>query len=282
MTPDVRLTQTLKRRLRNGDWVYVSGAGQLVVLSNETVEKLNSIDLLEERTVEELIGSGILTKDIETNVKKKSLRKEPDGGIFKAACLIMTVFGSLALILSLVFMALYGFPFVSAAEAMLNNPIKFMVIAVGTSIVSTMMHELMHIVFSTNVLRIDFNIKKSVATVPLTHVWTWSLLGRVSAITSGLSLDAVILLLTFYIPHENGELFSIISAVMLTRILWQFRITQSTDINILFRFLFDNPFLFEDLNRRQTFLAKIVSFIGTLAIVVAWMLPLINKMLQIT
>lgn len=279
MTSDVRLTHTLsRRRLRNGDWVYVSEGNQLVVLTNETVEKLNSLNNSENSTLKELIDLGIVIKDVETSVIKEAFKEEPKQVIFKVSRLIVTVLGALGLVFSLVLIVLYGFPFERAVDVMINNPMKFVFVAISTSIVTTIMHELMHVIFSSTQLKINLNVRKSIATVPLTHVWTWGLLGRVTAITSGMSLDSIILCSTLYFSFGNRRLLSIIPAVLITRILWQFRVTQKTDVTILFRFLTDNPFLFEDMNGRQEFFNKLTSLIVTIIIMVLWLLPVINEL----
>ena len=69
---------------------------------------------------------------------------------------------------------------------------------------------------------------------------------------------------------------NLLSAILVTRILWQFRIDQNTDVNILLQFINDNPFLFHDMNQKKLRCIKGVSLIITL-----WLVPIINKILSV-
>ena len=68
-----------------------------------------------------------------------------------------------------------GSPFGSAVNVLFTNPLKFLLIAILVSIVSTTFHEFMHIIFSRNSRKINLNIAKAVATIPMTnhgdHLW---------------------------------------------------------------------------------------------------------------
>lgn len=132
-----------------------------------------------------------------------------------------------------------------------------------------------------NSLKITTNLKKAVATVSLTHVWTWGLCSRVVAISSGMSIDSLLLFISLSCFSNLNGCIDIISAILVTRILWQFRIDQNTDVNILLQFINDNPFLFHDMNQNKLRCIKGVSLIITIIIITLWLVPIINKILSV-
>lgn len=87
-------------------------------------------------------------------------------------------------------------------------------------------HQCMHIIFSGNSRKINLNITKAVAKVPMTHVWTWSKSGRITAITSGMSLDTVLLLVCLTMLKNDFTFGSIASSILITRLLWKFIIIK--------------------------------------------------------
>ena len=166
---DYTEARTLKRKLNNGDWVYVS-------------EVLN-----------ELVENKIMIKADQRD-DYKPLFVEPKNILFKSSSFLIDVNGIVAFTISIFLFVIKGSPFGSAVNVLFTNPLKFLLIAILVSIVSTTFHEFMHIIFSRNSRKINLNIVKAVATIPMTHVWTWSRFGRITAITSGMSSDAIFLL----------------------------------------------------------------------------------------
>lgn len=59
---DYTEARTLKRKLNNGDWVYVSEENQLLVLSDEVARQINSSELIEEEVLNELVENKIMIK----------------------------------------------------------------------------------------------------------------------------------------------------------------------------------------------------------------------------
>lgn len=160
---------------------------------------------------------------------------------------------------------------------MFTNPLKFFLIAILVSIVSTTFHEFMHIIFSRNSRKINLNIVKAVATIPMTHVWTWSRFGRITAITSGMSSDAIFLLVFLIMNNKSVGVNSIAASILITRILWQFIIIQKTDINILISFVVDNPFYFEEVAIMKLIIIKVISISVLAMIIWLWFQPVINQ-----
>ncbi|MGO2564269.1 MAG: hypothetical protein ACTH8E_00650 [Brochothrix thermosphacta] len=281
MISTVILSHNLKRKIKSGDWVYISEGNRLAVLNDETVKKINNLDSLDEETLEELIDIGILIRGNIMDSKNTRLKKEPHNKFFKVVGLITLIIGLISFIFSFILMIVSGLPFEKTIDTMFNNPIKFIFLAIIASVITTILHEIMHIVFSANSLKITTNLKKAVATVSLTHVWTWGLCSRVVAISSGMSIDSLLLFISLSCFSNLNGCIDIISAILVTRILWQFRINQNTDVNILLQFINDNPFLFHDMNQNKLRCIKGVSLIITIIIITLWLVPIINKILSV-
>lgn len=135
----------------------------------------------------------------------------------------------------------------------------------------------MHIIFSRNSRKINLNIVKAVATIPMTQVWTWSRFGRITAITSGMSSDAIFLLVFLIMNNKSVGVNSIAASILITRILWQFIIIQKTDINILISFVVDNPFYFEEVAIMKLIIIKVISISVLAMIIWLWFQPVINQ-----
>ena len=263
---DYTEARTLKRKLNNGDWVYVSEENQLLVLSDEVARQINSSELIEEEVLNELVENKIMIKKADQRDDYKPLFVEPKNILFKSSFTI-----------SIFLFVIKGSPFGSAVNVLFTNPLKFLLIAILVSIVSTTFHEFMHIIFSRNSRKINLNIVKAVATIPMTHVWTWSRFGRITAITSGMSSDAIFLLVFLIMNNKSVGVNSIAASILITRILWQFIIIQKTDINILISFVVDNPFYFEEVAIMKLIIIKVISISVLAMIIWLWFQPVINK-----
>lgn len=166
-----------------------------------------------------------------------------------------------------------------------NENLTFVVLfAVVFSILTTIFHEIMHILFSNNFKGIAkslrFSLKKSVATVNLTHVWFWPLFSRAIAILGGVITDSIILASLFLASDRIASpLLTLFIYIMLLRILWQFRLYNSTDGRLLLFMLIDNPLLkieYEiernSLSDSEKFLWRICQVISTIITIVIYMI----------
>lgn len=141
----------------------------------------------------------------------------------------------------------------------------------------------MHILFSNNFKGIAkslrFSLKKSVATVNLTHVWFWPLFSSAIAILGGVITDSIILASLFLASDRIASpLLTLFIYIMLLRILWQFRLYNSTDGRLLLFMLIDNPLLkieYEiernSLSDSEKFLWRICQVISTIITIVIYM-----------
>lgn len=142
----------------------------------------------------------------------------------------------------------------------------------------------MHILFSKNFKGIAkslrFSLKKSVATVNLTHVWFWPLFSSAIAILGGVITDSIILASLFLASDRIASpLLTLFIYIMLLRILWQFRLYNSTDGRLLLFMLIDNPLLkieYEiernSLSDSEKFLWRICQVISTIITIVIYMI----------
>ncbi|MFS7401292.1 hypothetical protein [Carnobacterium maltaromaticum] len=77
------VARSLRRKLNDGNWVYVSEGNQLLMLSNEIVSQLDSPQLMTKESLKELIDSGIMVKKSYQRSEGVSLVEEPDNNLFK-------------------------------------------------------------------------------------------------------------------------------------------------------------------------------------------------------
>lgn len=277
ITPKYVESLSLKRKLKNGDWVYISEGNQLLILSDEVVRKLDSPKLIDEESLKELVENKVLVEESCQSTNEVLLSEEPKSGLFKISSFFITICGITAFIISVIILFTKGFPFESAVSILFTNPLIFFLIAIPTSIITTVLHELMHIIFSRSSKKINLSITTAVATVNMTHVWAWSKSGRITAILSGISLDSIFLLTFLVRTDDSIGLVSIATSILITRLLWQFTITKKTDINILVSFTTDNPFFFEDAGPVISLVVKIVSFCSFTMMSLLWIIPFLNQ-----
>lgn len=273
-----QLTPTIRRKMNSGSWLYVSENNQITVLSNEIVEGLRSIDSIEDKWLAVLEDSGIVEEKNNSELKVVKFIKEPKGKLFQLSCALIIFLGIVAVIFNVCLLIINGSPFVSAVNSLVANPVIFIIIASVVSLVTTMLHELMHIIVSKNKLRLKFALKKAQVTVPITHVWTWSLSGRIATIVSGMSLDSCLLLILLFNLEVNNNGLSIAASVLITRLLWQFILLKKNDIHLLINFIADNPFYMQDLKPPGLFFVKLFSILIVVIMVSLWMIPVINKL----
>ncbi len=137
------------------------------------------------------------------------------------------------------------------------NKIYMLGIIILCSVITTILHEFMHIIFSNNLSHmkgvVKFSIKKAVAYVPLSHVWTWPLPSRLAAISAGVILDLFWLsCITLARTYHDSELLILISFVLLLRIIWQLKFHKKSDGRYFVMMLMDNPFIDSDYKNNRS------------------------------
>jgi len=121
----------------------------------------------------------------------------------------------------------------------------------------------------TNVL--SFSIKRATAMVSMNHIWIWSRLASILAVSAGVILDTIILAILFLIKsyHYEGSYVTIFSFVMFIKIFWQFRFHRNSDGRLLLKIILDNPLIEIDykfnkdvLSRRDRYVWQCFMMIG--------------------
>lgn len=129
-------------------------------------------------------------------------------------------------------------------------------------------------------------LKKSMATVTMTHIWVWSFLGRVSAVSSGIMSDLLILCICSIMGLYNDSwIISAAASILWVRILWQFRFHRKTDGRLILMLLLDNPVIELGKENDADFTYKndiliwkvfqVIGVIAGIAAVVFWGIPFV-------
>ena len=135
------------------------------------------------------------------------------------------------------------------------------------------------------------NLKSSIATVSMNHIWCWSLIGRLSAVTAGIVSDLFLLFLCSILRlyFDNWEL-SALASILWVRILWQFRFNRNSDGRLIAMMSLDNPIISESVDdpfvkKSEVITWKILNGIGIIVeiiIVVGWIIPFILDICSFT
>ncbi|EME3553145.1 hypothetical protein Q1I10_000457 [Enterococcus faecium] len=270
-----------KRKLKNGEWIIVSRSGNPLVIDRNTLNllkkgKVNN-DLLDSLFITMLNDGGFL-EGTSGNIK---IPVEPHSALFRFFSIFVLLAGFISFFMVILFLYLNGLPFKSSIIFLIENPLTGLAQLIVFTTLSTGLHEIMHLIFSNRLFskekELNLCFKKAVATISMTHVWTWSLLGRMAAILSGICLDLCILLLLLFFPMigVNFEVILLFQGVLITRIAWQFRVYSITDIRLTLNMIRDDPFLFDN----KTCRSKLILALGMGAdifILLVWLIPTIN------
>ncbi|WP_279403869.1 hypothetical protein [Secundilactobacillus kimchicus] len=156
------------------------------------------------------------------------------------------------------------------------------------SIVTTIAHELMHLLFgqlTPSKAGLHISAKTAVAKVSLSHVWVWSRLGRTAAVSAGVVLDLVELaVLSGLWLYSDAWFLPVACAILWVRILWQLRIHKRTDGQLVIAMISDNPSMLADLRNKRTAEITLINILGrmmSILIIVGWLLPLIMRIYRL-
>lgn len=283
------------REMNNGDYILYADRSELLVVNRELaldVIGINKINTIKNKKIFEVLkNNGFL---IDKSKKNNVLPKEPRSNIFRMIqffLIILFAFGIL-LIVSYGSQKLIwnSFEIVSFDRKIF----KLILIAILFSIGTTILHEFMHVIFSNNINNIKriFNIslRKSIAYVSLTHVWTWSTFSRLVAVSAGVMIDTVILAILLVTGTIlNSDIEMVLISTMLLRIIWQFRFHRKSDGRYFLMMLLDNPLIDIDYKTNRSVLIKKDVLAWSAAYVVGktidlyllcfWILPIVYKII---
>ncbi|ECB9828927.1 hypothetical protein FL859_07275 [Listeria monocytogenes] len=268
-----------KRKLRSGEWIIISSSGDPLIIDDYALhilcKKEVNPDLFDLPFINVLKESGFLVE----NCNRHSIPEEPTSFKFKLFSLFTLVIGITSFLGAIYCLFNEGLPFSTSIDLLITEPFIGILSLVMFSTLTTFLHEGMHLIYSNSLIqdnKFKINMTKAIATVSMTHVWTWSILGRIVAILSGICLDLFFLFsLLVFSQRMYFEYTSLFESVLITRITWQFRVQNKTDIRLFLELISDDPFLFE----QNTVPIKIMTLLGFLVnifIILIWLVPLVN------
>ncbi|MGL4973369.1 MAG: hypothetical protein ACRC6H_09525 [Culicoidibacterales bacterium] len=240
----------LKRKMKNGMWIILSSSGVPLVVTEKILFQLQQ-ENLNTATFDIKTFSDLEKFDFIGNLhNQKKLNIEPRGIMIFIFRFSILIFGILSFFILITSIYNTGLPFHNISNFLIDQPFHFIVTLILSSVFFTFTHEFMHGVFANNLISsacLSLNFTKSVATINITHIWTWSLFGRLLAISSGILLDLIWTSIFYLLIQKfNSPYLFTFCGVLITKILWQFQLFRNTDIQLFIMLLVDNPFLFSD------------------------------------
>lgn len=283
------LKPIFSRKLKNGKYVILAADSEPLVVDEEAVNQMNQdINILEECD-EEIISvfrdSGFfitsITDDVTIPEEGKALNwKMARYGLF--VCALISVIGVILTI------PIVGIPFGNRIIADTVPLWKSIIYMIFVSVATTAIHEIMHMIFAKTLKKrtggLKVKLRGSVATVSMTHIWNWSLIGRLSSVSAGIVSDLLLLFICsiFRLYYEHWGLAAAAS-ILWVRILWQFRFNRKSDGRLMAMVALDNPIISIDDNdefvsKKEIFIWKLLTGIGAaveVIIVIGWIIPFV-------
>lgn len=235
------------RKTRDGEWIIIANDSELIIV-DECIAKTifdaqNNSKLDDVELISILEDNKFLTEFPDYNLKLPEENKSFFWNILRT---ILFLIGIVSFIFVFVFFLNNSQTFfnINFHNKIFNNIIFIIFFLLST----TFFHEMMHILFSQNWLlknrSIKLSLHKSISTVNMTYIWTWSLFGRLSALAAGIILDtstlAILLLLK---NHSDFQGLDIAIYILFLRILWQFRFHKNCDGKLIAMMLIDDPMI---------------------------------------
>jgi|GEM_PF-365318 len=286
------LNPTFSRKLKCGDYIIVSTKSEPIVVDEEIATALSSgvlnPEIYDQEFINTLTETGFVQNKesenfafSEENVTEKwtTLRKG------------MLIVGFISLISIIVSTFFFSIPIGSKLISKDTNIWVNILFIILFSMVTTFGHEIMHIIFANSWKKtkggMNLNFKKATATVAMSHIWVWSLLGRVTAISAGVIFDLFLLsILTYSQFWINSWVLPVSCSILWVRILWQLRFHKKSDGQFLVSLIIDNPSIeisSKTSNSQNPFLSKIckIGYLVTFIIVFLWFIPFVHSVINI-
>ena len=290
MEANITLKTIFCRKLKNGNYVILAADSEPLVVEEDFATCIsqdgNALANFDESVISVFKDSGFFADALSDTV----IPEEPTGkkwNLLRQGVFIISVMALLGVLMIIPFSGIpLGNRMIPA-----NVPMWMSVIfMIGFSIATTMIHELLHMLYANTLKKqnggVKIVLKKSMATVNMTHIWVWSFLGRVAAVSAGIMSDLLILCICSILGLYNDSWIILAAASILwVRILWQFRFHRKTDGRLILMLLLDNPvialgnendadFTYE----KDVLIWKVFQVIGVLveiAVVVFWGIPFV-------
>lgn len=288
MTNQPELNPILGRRLSDNNWILLTSKAEPIIVDEETSTKLlhGNVDSFsnDEHFMEALEDMGFL-KDADAPTTIPIVENKAAGWVMARVTLL--IIGMISALYVAYVSLMSGVPtgdFLVTNHIGLLQNIIFMILF---SIVTTIAHELMHLLFgqlSLSKAGLHMSVKTAVAKVSLSHVWVWSRLGRTAAVAAGVVLDLVELaVLSGLWLYSDAWFLPVACAILWVRILWQLRIHKRTDGQLVLAMISDNPSIRADLRNKRTGGMILINILGralSILIIVGWLLPLIYRLIR--
>jgi len=288
------LKHIYKRKLKGGDWVVLAAGSDPLVVSEEVARELTNkntlIDDFDADIASVLRDSGFIEK------LQQSTKRIPEEGaglkwsIFRFGLLVVGVI-SFAVVLFVT--PIIGLP---VGSKIITNEVPLwlnLLFVLFFSVSTTLLHEFMHMLYArtlrnkSNEHGLNLEVKKSTATVSMTHIWVWSFISRITALVAGIAIDLLLLSCCSIAQlFFDSWLFVTASAVLWIRILWQFRFHKNCDGQLIAITIFDNPMIAIDArdkpnnsqNRKELVAWRGLSYCGyitNIVLLLGWVIPFI-------
>ncbi len=283
MTDQIQLNLVGSRKLKCGNWILITSENKPIVVNEKVKSELVSgkmdIQNYDDNFLDVLKENGFIRET--ENLQYPLVEKQSHHWVVWRKLLLIS--GGISFFMVLMISFLHGVPtgnhLIEKQVGIVKN-ISFIIIF---SIITTLTHELMHVIFGQNwnLRELIISVKRSVVKVPLSQIWIWSLLGRISTVSAGVILDecllAVLMLSQYF--YKNWML-SVSCSVLMLRILWQLRFHRRCDGQLFFSMLLDDPFLNEEITQKENkpsyvILFNIVGRIVSAVILLGWIIPAI-------
>ena len=291
MNNNLKLNPISYRKLKNGSWILLASKDEPIVVDKETKDILlnKTLDptLYEDGFTQILREGGFIES---TSEKNTELCKESSTKVWLFLRIMILSIGLTSLISVLISIFIFRVPI---GDSLLPKDIpigKSLLFALVFSLATTTIHELMHITFGESWHKTHkFNIfaTRSVATVSLSHIWTWSLLGRIAAVCAGMAIDLFFLtILTYAQVWINSWMLIVACSLLWLRILWQLRLHKRSDGQLLISICLDDPFLNSELKTHSNLLnrmtiIKLFGYFFSLILISIWLIPFILRIFQL-
>lgn len=284
------------RKIKNGNWVILTDKSGLLVVDGVTGESLveeKKCVYDNDEVMNILNENGFLTDSADYIKKVPNEKKDLKWRIMKY---LLFIVGFISVFIILALVPMIGIPI---GNELINNEVSLwvsLIFIITFSMSTAFLHELMHILYAQNwnlkFGGLDFSIRKASAIVSMTHVWTWSFIGRIAAVSAGVILDLLILACLYLAQLVcSSWIITAGSSVLWLRIIWQFRFHKNCDGKIMAMMIIDNPMIDIDASDSKNWNSKDKEFtnwiklknVGSIVeatILVFWIIPFVLTVLK--
>lgn len=292
MKIDHVLKPIFSRKLNNGEWLILADETAPLIVEEELAKSLvkGSISLHDYDV--EVLNALKENNFYTTSTDQQNLPLEEKNNLkWRTFRYILFCIGITSILLTTILTFYNGIP---NGDVLTSNSVPLIltiVYALVFSIITTILHELMHIIFSRSYKLkaggLRFQFIKSTVTVSMTHIWVWSFFSRLAALSAGLIFDFFLLASLSIINHLiTNWMITIAISILWLRIIWQFRFHKNCDGQLIILSVFDNPMLIvpeENKSKKEIRLwisLKMIGYIVELFIIIYWLIPLIWSVFQ--